>query len=285
MAPRTILTDDHTPPVHLYATEEPATIPTQWETFLTERLGAVQRHLANPRLDANWLRLVALRLVDACYGGPTAQRQALHALHLQVMSLAGAVEAHVHCRTHHLPCDPSRVETLRRECLELVAWLRGGDLPELPVRCFAPIAPEFTGADALMLDGKGRLVWPYRFRRLTGASLVLMRAVNQHLLVVTAAQWQQMTGRHGERAGFRPFLTTAQPCTVSTAENGHRILIPHELRGWAGLRGHQEVILCGFGPAVLVSGREAHTEEMRDPHVQSRVGWLFRPDARRRGTL
>jgi hypothetical protein len=97
---------------------------------------------------------------------------------------------------------------------------------------------DLTGTDILILDRKGRLVVPFRFRAALGAPVTLTAGDDHTLLLVPprAADGLDLT------------LTFTAPVDATTG----RVLVPWLLRWWADLRPGQEVAVSGTGDVVTV---------------------------------
>jgi DNA-binding transcriptional regulator/RsmH inhibitor MraZ len=106
------------------------------------------------------------------------------------------------------------------------------------------------GTYSLLLDGKGRLVWPAAWGK--PASLVLTWAPEKTLLVCLPEVWSELHAAHvGDDVFAACYATGAVP--VPRDEGTGRILIPSSLRLHAGLVPGREVTWTGMQRAALVS--------------------------------
>lgn len=104
------------------------------------------------------------------------------------------------------------------------------------------------------MDRKGRLVLPSEFRDALGAPVLLTRGPEQFLYAFAHDQWQVLTERFAYSLQFRVrYLAHAKRCPVDPPTG--RILIPHELREWSGLRAMEEVAVTGLGQVVQIGLR------------------------------
>ncbi len=110
---------------------------------------------------------------------------------------------------------------------------------------------EFQGTSALTLDTKGRLTVPARHRdALAGGadrSLIFTKSNVNCLFVFQHAAWADfrklLVGLPMQADGWRRlFLGSAVAVDVDSAD---RVLVPSELRAWAGLE--RDVLLIGMG--------------------------------------
>jgi MraZ protein len=119
-----------------------------------------------------------------------------------------------------------------------------------------------TGTRYLALDPKGRIVIPAAFRQHLGATFVLTRAPGGCLLALTLAAWRRTARRKRRSEGFRAFFLSGA-VSVSPDRATGRILIPWELREWAGIRRGVDVALAGLGSALAIAPRGAWDERLR----------------------
>lgn len=129
-----------------------------------------------------------------------------------------------------------------------------------------------------VLDSKGRVTVPARFRAELGTSLVVTRGIDRCLAVYPISKWEQLAGRVNElpltdrqARAFRRLLF-ASAADVSPDGQG-RILIPPPLREYANLDG--EVVVAGLSTHIELWDTEAWEGEREriegiDPEID---GW------------
>ena len=109
----------------------------------------------------------------------------------------------------------------------------------------------FQGTSALTLDGKGRMTVPARHRDAltvgTDRQLTFTKSTVGCLLVFQRPAWEALRGQllalPMQADGWRRiFLGSAVAVEIDSAD---RVLVPAELRAWAGL--DKEVLLMGMG--------------------------------------
>ena len=109
----------------------------------------------------------------------------------------------------------------------------------------------FQGTAALTLDGKGRMTVPARHRDALSSgpdrTLTFTKSPVGCLLVFQTSAWEdfrrQLLALPMQADGWRRlFLGSAVAVDIDSAD---RVLVPAELRGWAGL--DREVLLMGMG--------------------------------------
>jgi MraZ protein len=109
----------------------------------------------------------------------------------------------------------------------------------------------FQGGSALTLDGKGRVTVPARHRDVLAAVAADQLTITKHpsrcLLVFPRPAWEAFRDKLVNLAmdgdGWRRiFLGAAVDIEIDSAS---RVLVPPELRAWAGLE--REVMLLGMG--------------------------------------
>ena len=127
----------------------------------------------------------------------------------------------------------------------------------------------FQGGSALTLDGKGRVTVPARHREVLSAvasdQLTITKHPNRCLLVFPRPAWEpfreKLVGLSMAGDGWRRiFLGSAVDVEIDSAS---RVLVPPELRAWAGLE--RDVMLLGMGQRFELWDRarlEAHEAEV-----------------------
>jgi MraZ protein len=121
----------------------------------------------------------------------------------------------------------------------------------------------FLGEFIHILDSKGRLTIPAKFRAELDAGLVVTRGIDRCLVVFPMDQWQQLADQASElpmtdrRARAFQRLLFANASDVSPDRQG-RVLIPPRLREYANLDG--EVVVTGLNTYIEVWSAEAWDE-------------------------
>lgn len=110
----------------------------------------------------------------------------------------------------------------------------------------------FRGGPVLTLDGKGRITVPARWRDMLVATvqgqLVVVKNPDRCLSLYPLPVWEQFESNVlslpvEDEAWRRIFVGSATEVEIDSAS---RVLIPPELRSWAGLE--REVKFMGVGP-------------------------------------
>ena len=119
----------------------------------------------------------------------------------------------------------------------------------------APRAPAaFRGVTELVLDGKGRVAIPARYREALAATgdarLVITADPTRCLLLYPRAEWEPIQQRLMGLSGFKPGIRNLQRLIVGHADDAEldssgRILVPPSLRTFARLE--RDVVLVGQG--------------------------------------
>ena len=122
----------------------------------------------------------------------------------------------------------------------------------------------FLGEFVHVLDDKGRLTIPAKFRADLETSLVVTRGIDRCLAVFPIPEWEQLAEQVSElpltdrqARAFRRLLF-ANASDVSPDKQG-RILIPPRLREYAHLDG--EVVVVGINTYMELWNPEAWNEE------------------------
>jgi len=109
-----------------------------------------------------------------------------------------------------------------------------------------------TGKHRHNIDGKGRLFVPSKLREELGTSFYVAIGLKRSLMILTEEGWQGIEEKKrqmpmAQAQNLRFFFANA--VRVEPDKQG-RILIPQELRDYAGLT--QEVVITGFGDKVEI---------------------------------
>lgn len=130
----------------------------------------------------------------------------------------------------------------------------------------------FQGTSALLLDGKGRIVVPARHREALAAGpdrqLTFTKSPAGCLWVFQRPAWEafraQLMALPMKNDGWRRlFLGSAVAVEIDSAD---RVLVPSELRDWAGL--DKEVLLIGMGRRLELW----NAQRQADDEVKVRAG-------------
>ena len=97
------------------------------------------------------------------------------------------------------------------------------------------------------LDPKGRLFVPAKLREELGSAFYVARSLDPCLTVYTEEEWQRIVERSkaapsSKARGLRTFFANVVRCEP---DKQGRILLPAELRGYAGLK--DSAVILGFG--------------------------------------
>jgi len=122
----------------------------------------------------------------------------------------------------------------------------------------------FLGEFVHVLDGKGRLTIPAKFRGDLDTALVVTRGIDRCLAVFPIPEWEKLAEQVSElpltdrqARAFRRLLF-ANASNVSPDKQG-RILIPPRLRKYAHLDG--EVVVAGINTYIELWNPEAWNKE------------------------
>jgi MraZ protein len=120
----------------------------------------------------------------------------------------------------------------------------------------------FQGATALFLDGKGRMTVPSRHRdalKLEGDDpLTVTKHTKRCLLILPRPAWTEFRAKLlalplAYEDWRRIYLGSAMPAEIDSAS---RVLIPPELREWAGME--RDVMLFGMGSRFELWDKARH---------------------------
>lgn len=128
----------------------------------------------------------------------------------------------------------------------------------------------FFGTFTHMIDAKGRTALPVKLREALAAAneprIVLMR--NPHGRSVMALPYSAFKKAAENVMAASPFDGVAQRNVLQTFSTAHevdldqsgRVLVPPDLREWAGLA--KDVVWVGMGQNLLLFDKAAHEAEM-----------------------
>jgi MraZ protein len=139
----------------------------------------------------------------------------------------------------------------------------------------------FKGGPVLTLDGKGRLTVPARWRDLlvsaVGGQLMVSKSHVRCLSLFPRPVWDQFETRlnalPASADGLRRLYIGS--ATAVAIDGASRVLLPPELRAWAGLE--REVIFMGLGNRFELWDRaryEAHEAAVLEQDMSSQLDTL-----------
>lgn len=113
----------------------------------------------------------------------------------------------------------------------------------------------FLGEYQHLVDPKGRVILPARFRQELEGGLIVTKGFEDCLVVYTTADWKKVvdqlrnlpTTKKEARALVRNMLSGA---SSNTLDRQGRVMIPQNLRDFAGLK--KDVIVIGVGNRVEI---------------------------------
>lgn len=121
----------------------------------------------------------------------------------------------------------------------------------------------FMGEHSHTIDAKGRLIIPAKFREELGNRFILTQGMDNALTIYPMEQWEKFQEQLNslpftskEARAFRRFFTAR--ATECELDKQGRILIPSELRGYAGLV--KDVVLTGNISNIEVWSKERWDE-------------------------
>lgn len=111
---------------------------------------------------------------------------------------------------------------------------------------FGEVGESMTGEYSHTLDSKGRLSVPARMREDLGGSFFVTLSMDKCLSAFSAENWQVFSEKvnampYVKQRKMRPFFAYAAKCDVDAQG---RILLPQNLREYAGLKKNVAVIGC-----------------------------------------
>ena len=121
----------------------------------------------------------------------------------------------------------------------------------------------FMGEYNHIIDAKGRLIIPAKFRELLGEEFVLTKGLDGCLFIYPMDEWEAFEEKlkalplndKNARAFLRFFVASATACEL---DKQGRILVPQTLREFAGLE--KDVVLTGNLNRVEVWSKEKWSE-------------------------
>jgi MraZ protein len=140
----------------------------------------------------------------------------------------------------------------------------------------------FKGGPVLTLDGKGRITVPARYRDVLMASVSGQMMVSKsHVRCLTLFPrpvWDQFEAKlnalKADGDNLRRLYTGS--ATEAVIDASSRVLLPPELRAWAGLE--KEVIFMGMGNRFELWDKaryEVHEAKVLEQDMSSQLGDLF----------
>jgi len=118
----------------------------------------------------------------------------------------------------------------------------------------------FLGEYTHIIDDKGRLTIPAKYRALVAKGLVVTRGFDQNLMLFPLDGWEELAARIAQRPlsdeSVRAFRRRVFSGAVDlTPDRQGRILLPQYLRDFAGING--EVVIAGMFNYLEIWGVEA----------------------------
>jgi MraZ protein len=113
----------------------------------------------------------------------------------------------------------------------------------------------FYGTYQHIIDNKGRLIIPAKFRSQLGERFVIARIFDKCLWVFPQANWQNLEDKlkslpitsHKARSFSRYVFSTVE---IAECDRAGRVLIPSALREYANLK--EEVVIVGCGAHIEI---------------------------------
>lgn len=140
----------------------------------------------------------------------------------------------------------------------------------------------FKGGPVLTLDGKGRVTVPARYRDLlmstVGGQMMVSKSHVRCLSLFPRPVWDQfesrLLGLPAAADGLRRLYIGS--ATDVAIDSGSRVLLPPELRAWAGLE--REVVFMGMGNRFELWDKaryEAHEAQVLEQDMGAQLADLF----------
>ena len=140
----------------------------------------------------------------------------------------------------------------------------------------------FKGGPVLTLDGKGRVTVPARYRDLlmstVGGQMMVSKSHVRCLSLFPRPVWDQfearLMGLPASADGLRRLYIGS--ATEVAIDSGSRVLLPPELRAWAGLE--REVVFMGMGNRFELWDKaryDAHEAQVLEQDMGTQLADLF----------
>ena len=140
----------------------------------------------------------------------------------------------------------------------------------------------FKGGPVLTLDGKGRVTVPARYRELlmstVGGQMMVSKSHVRCLSLFPRPVWDQFESRllslPASADGLRRLYIGS--ATEIAIDSGSRVLLPPELREWAGLA--REVVFMGMGNRFELWDKaryDAHEAQVLEQDMGTQLSDLF----------
>ncbi len=121
----------------------------------------------------------------------------------------------------------------------------------------------FLGEFQHLIDGKGRVILPAKFREELADGLVVTKGLEDCLFVYTPVEWSKLEDKIREmpltnqnaRAFTRNFFSGA---AKGTPDKQGRVSLPQNLRDYAGL--NKDVVVIGVGARAEIWDKEKWTK-------------------------
>ena len=106
----------------------------------------------------------------------------------------------------------------------------------------------YTGEYNHTIDNKGRMIVPAKFREALGESFMITRGVGHCLTIYDMNEWNEYVAKLRALPGSKEAMTmirfTVAGAIEAEIDKQGRILVPTNLREWAGLE--KDVVLAGM---------------------------------------
>jgi MraZ protein len=140
----------------------------------------------------------------------------------------------------------------------------------------------FKGGPVLTLDGKGRITVPARYREVlmsaVGGQMMVSKSHVRCLSLFPRPVWDQFEARLNAMPATADGLRRLYigSATEAAIDGASRVLLPPELRAWAGLE--KDVVFMGMGNRFELwdkSRYEAHETAVLEQDMSDQLGDLF----------
>ena len=133
----------------------------------------------------------------------------------------------------------------------------------------------FQGTFTNRMDSQGRIALPPRYREAFRPGIVLTKSYDSCVNIYTVSQWQSHSEgftfgsdtRSKNRLLMRMMFASA---FESSLDRQGRVLIPNQLREYAGLQVQDEVVFAGVGPVIEIW---SHKNWLEQEELIASEGW------------
>ncbi len=130
----------------------------------------------------------------------------------------------------------------------------------------------FLGRFTYNVDQKGRLAVPARFRESLSGTVILTRGIDPCLVLYPLESWEPLAAKvdalplaDPDARAFRR-LMYAEAANLELDSQG-RILLPPELRGWAGIE--REAVIVGVNTSIEIWSQSGWQDQQSAMEQQS----------------